>query len=163
MRRELCASLALALLLALLTQPLCAQEQILEKEDGTFGLQYCDFLHRTATCESVHVQRITGSKVGGIIVLNDRPFVITWIGPGYYLDSGIVVQASGEPAERLVGQRWLEVYPVEGRIHVSRAWKDRDADGILSFADGLQFDVGYEMKVRDIRLNLRVKPLPAIQ
>jgi len=162
--RELFVPLASALLLALLTQSLCAQELILEKEtdDGTMGLRYCDFVHRHSTCESFHVQTITDTKVGGIVVLDGRRFEITWIGPGYYLDSGIVLQASGGPAERLAGQRWLEVYPVEGRIHVSRSWKDRDADGTLSFSDTLQFDAGLEMKVRDIRLNLRVVPLPEV-
>lgn len=154
--------LALACALALLAGPLRAQEMILEPEDDTLdGLQSCDSLHRMTTCETFHYQTITYLGVGGLIQLDDKAYVVTWMGPGYYLDSGVVLQAVGDPASAsLAGQQWLEVYPEEGRIHVSRSWNDLDRNGVLSLSDHLLFEPGRELKVRDVRLNLRVKPVP---
>ncbi|HSF42129.1 MAG TPA: hypothetical protein VLT87_20175 [Thermoanaerobaculia bacterium] len=159
MRHRSPALLALACAIALLAGPLRAQEMILEPEDGLDSLQSCNTVHRIATCEFFHYQAITYLGVGGLVKLDDKTYVVTWLGPGYYLESGVVLQALGDPASAaLAGQQWLEVYPEEGRIHVSRSWSDLDRNGALSLSDRLLFDSGRELKVRDVRLNLRVKP-----
>ncbi|HKV08959.1 MAG TPA: hypothetical protein VJ725_12525 [Thermoanaerobaculia bacterium] len=160
MRQSRLRCLTLALAAVLLAGSLRAQEMILEPEDGLDALQSCNTVHRIATCEFFHYQTITYLGVGGLIKLDDKPYVVTWLGPGYYLDSGVVLQAVGDPSSAdLVGQQWFEVYPQEGRIHVSRAWTDLDKNGALSLADHLLFDSGRELKVQDVRLNLRVKPV----
>jgi hypothetical protein len=161
--RQRCAILfVLACAAALLAGPLRAQEMILEPEDGIDALKSCDTLHRMVTCESFHYQTVTYLGVGGLVKLDDKSYIVTWMGPGYYLDSGVVLQALGDPvSSALVGQRWLEVYPEEGRIHVSRSWNDLDRNGALSFSDRLFLESGRELKVKDVRLNLRVKPVPA--
>ena len=152
--------LALACATALLAGPLRAQEMILEPENGTDGFRYCDTVHQTATCETFHFQTITYLGVGGLVKLDDKAYVVTWLGPGYYLESGVVLQALGDPASAtLAGQRWFEVYPQEGRIHVSRSWNDLDGNGVLSLSDHLLFESGHDLRVRDVRLNLRVKPV----
>lgn len=162
MRQRCLLSFALACAVALLAGPLQAQEMILEPENDIDALKSCDTVHRMATCESFHYQMITYLGVGGLVKLDDTTYVVTWLGPGYYLDSGVVLQAMGDPVSTaLVGQQWLEVYPQEGRIHVSRSWSDLDRNGALSLSDRLLFDSGRELKVRDVRLNLRVKPAPA--
>lgn len=153
---------ALACAVALPAGALQAQEMILEPEDDVDSLQSCNTVHRMATCEYFHFQAITYLGVGGLIKLDDKPYVVTWLGPGYYLESGVVLQAMGDPvSEALAGQQWFEVYPEEGRIHVTRSWSDLDGNGALSLSDRLLFDSGRELKVRDVRLNLRVKPVPS--
>jgi hypothetical protein len=160
MRHHCLSLLALACAAALLAGPLRAQEMILEPEDDIDALQSCDSLHRMATCETFHYQALTYLGVGGLIKLDDKSYVVTWMGPGYYLDSGVVLQAIGDPASAaLAGQQWLEVYPQEGRIHVSQSWNDLDGNGVLSFSDHLLFESGRDFKVRDVRLNLRVEPV----
>ena len=162
MRDRFPALLALACAIPLLAGPLRAQEMILEPEDGTDGFRYCDTVHQTATCETFHFQTITYLGVGGLVKLDEKTYVVTWLGPGYYLESGVVLQAIGDPVSTaLLGQQWLEVYPEEGEIHVSRSWSDLDRNGVLSLSDRLLFDSGRELKVRDVRLNLRVKPVLA--
>jgi hypothetical protein len=161
MRQRCPIFLSLACAAALLAAPLSAQEMILEPEDGTDAIKNCDSVHRMATCETFHYQMITYLGVEGLIKLDDKTYVVTWMGPGYYLDSGVVLQAVGDPVSNaLMGQQWLEVYPEEGRIHVSRSWNDLDRNGVLSFSDHLLLDSGRELKVQDVRLNLRVKPVP---
>jgi hypothetical protein len=162
MRDRFSTLLALACALTLLAGPLRAQEMILEPEDGLDSLQNCNTVHRIATCEFFHYQTITYLGVDGLVKLDDKTYVVTWLGPGYYLESGVILQALGDPASAaLAGQQWLEVYPEEGRIHVSRSWSDLDRNGALSLSDRLLFDSGRDLKVRDVRLNLRVKPVPA--
>lgn len=154
--------LALACAVALLAGSLQAQEMILEPENDIDALGSCDTVHRMATCETFHYQTLTYLGVGGLVQLDDKAYVVTWLGPGYYLDSGVVLHAMGDPVSTaLVGQQWLEVHPEEGRIHVTRSWSDLDRNGALSLSDRLLFDSGRELKVRDVRLNLRVKPVPA--
>lgn len=162
MRQRRSTLLALACAATLLAGPLRAQEMILEPEDGsTDAIKSCDSVHRIATCETFHYQTITYQGVGGLIKLDDKTYTVTWMGPGYYLDSGVVLQAVGDPVSNaLVGQRWLEVYPEEGRIHLSRSWNDLDSNGVLSLSDHLRLDSGRELEVKDVRLNLRVKPVP---
>ncbi|HSK81226.1 MAG TPA: hypothetical protein VLQ45_32530 [Thermoanaerobaculia bacterium] len=162
MRHRSPALLALACAIALLAGPLRAQEMILEPENDIDVLKSCDAVHRLSTCETFHFQTITYLGVGGLVKLDDKTYVVTWLGPGYYLESGVVLQALGDPASAaLAGQQWLEVYPEEGRIHVSRSWSDLDRNGALSLSDRLLFDSGRELEVRDVRLNLRVKPVLA--
>lgn len=162
MRSSCLTLLTLACAAALLAGPLPAQEMILEPENGTDAVKSCDSVHRIATCETFHFQALTYLGVGELVKLDDKTYILSWMGPGYYLESGVVLHALGDPVSNaLTGQRWVEVYPQEGRIHVSRSWNDLDRNGVLSFSDRLLFESGRELKVQDIRLNLRVKPVPA--
>jgi len=161
MRQSRLRCLSLALAAALLAGSLRAQEMILEPEDDLDALANCDSVHRIATCETYHFQTITYLGAGGLVQLDDKNYIVDWLGPGYYLDSGVVLQAIGDRSSAdLVGQQWFEVYPQEGRIHVSRSWSDLDRNGALSLADRLLFDSGRELRIQDVRLNLRVKPAP---
>ena len=146
--------------LALLPATVKAQEMILEAEPGTESLAYCDSFHNTKTCASVHIETQVALSVGTTVQLDGHAYVVTWMGPGYYLDSGLVVEPTGELFADLKGQRWVEVKPHEGRAHSSRGWKDADRNRALSTSDTLALDDGPDLKVKDVRLHLRVKPAP---
>ena len=147
--------LIIALVLGLLPGALHAQESmVLEAEPGVDELAVCDSAHRMINCEIYHVDKATDS----MLQLNGEEFIIEWKGPGYYLENGIVVQPLGETKSALKGQRWLEVYPHEGRVHTSQVWKDLDADRILDIADTLVLDSGRELRIKDVRLHVRVRP-----
>jgi hypothetical protein len=150
----------LFLAVCLVATPLGAQELYLEPEDDVNSLQHCDTVHRIGVCETFHYSPVTTTDPGGLVKLDDTLYVITWVGPGYYLESGEVLQPLGGDSipGLLAGQRWMEVYPAEGKIHVSRSWLDSNADGALSRADVLELETGLKTKVRDVRLNLRVRP-----
>jgi len=152
------ALLAVSALLCLL--PACqAQEMILETEAGATAVAYCQMLH-SASCSMVHVETPATLSVGVTLRLDGKDYVILWIGPGYYLETGAVLEAQGEAVADLAGQRWVEVRPREGRAHISRAWKDTDGNRALSVSDTLALDDGPEIRIKDVRLHLRVKPAP---
>ena len=131
-----------------------AQSLVLEAEPGVDNLAVCDSAHRILTCDMYHIDKVTEA----LLQLNGEDYVIEWKGPGYYLENGLVVQPLGETKSALKGQRWLEVYPREGRVHTSQVWKDLDADRILDVADTLVLDSGRELRIKDIRLHVRVRP-----
>jgi hypothetical protein len=137
-----------------------AEEMILEAEPGTESLAYCDSLHNTKTCASAHVETQVALTAGATVQLDGRAYVVTWMGPGYYLDNGLVVEPTGELFADLKGQRWVEVKPHEGRAHSSRSWKDADRNHALSTSDTLALDDGPDLRVKDVRLHLRVRPAP---
>ncbi|HYO12676.1 MAG TPA: hypothetical protein VE685_05740 [Thermoanaerobaculia bacterium] len=149
------------LLVALALSPAYGQELVLEPEDDVDALQRCDSVHVIKTCETSHYDPVTFSEPGGLVRLDDKLYEITWMGPGYYLSSGEILHPLGGDSLSglLVGQRWVEIHPEEGRIHVSRSWQDADLDGALSRADSLVFTDGLVRRVRDVRLNLRVRPV----
>jgi hypothetical protein len=149
------------LMVPLALSPVRGQELILEPEDSVDALQRCDSAHVVKTCEMVHYDPVTISEPGGLVRLDDKLYEITWMGPGYYLSSGEILHPLGGDSISglLAGQRWVEIHPEEGRIHVSRSWQDVDLDGALSRADSLVFADGLVRKVRDVRLNLRVRPV----
>jgi hypothetical protein len=146
--------------LALLPAAAKAQEMILEAEPGTESLAYCDSLHNTKTCGSVHIETQVALTVGSPVRLDGQDYVVTWMGPGYYLDSGLVVEPTGPLKADLKEQGWVEVKPREGRAHTSRGWKDADRNRALSTSDTLALDDGREVRIKDVRLHLRVKPAP---
>lgn len=152
--RSLCPIIAVAL--GLLPVTLQAQQSmVLEAEPGVNELAYCDSVHSILTCETRHIDKAAGS----LLQLDGEDFIIEWKGPGYYLENGLVVQPMGETKSALKGQRWLEVYPQDGRIHTSRGWKDLDTDRNLSVADTLVLDSGREVRIKDVRLHVRVRPV----
>jgi hypothetical protein len=154
-------ALALPLLpLAARAQPEKASQMILETEPGADALSYCDTAHNLKTCVSVHIETQLALGVGVVVRLDGADFVIDWMGPGYYLENGLVLEPTGQLFSDLKGQRWLEVYPDEGKVHTSRSWGDRDRNRALSAADTLALDAGPELKVKDVRLHLRVSPVP---
>jgi hypothetical protein len=137
-----------------------AEEMILEAEPGTSTLAYCDMLHNVKTCVSTHVETSLALNVGSTLELGGQAYVITWMGPGYYLEDGAIVEPLGNPVAKLRGQRWTEVKPREGRIRISRRWRDMDRNRVLSSSDTLALDGGSAVKVKDVRLHVRVKSLP---
>ena len=146
--------------LALLPAAVRAQEMILEAEPGTESLAYCDSLHNTKTCGSVHIDTQVALAVGSVVRLNGEVYVVTWMGPGYYLETGLVVEPAGALKADLKEQSWVEVKPREGRAHTSRGWQDTDRNRALSTSDTLALDDGPEVRIKDVRLHLRVKPAP---
>jgi hypothetical protein len=69
----------------------------------------------------------------------------------------------GATKRGLKGQLWLEVYPADQtRVHTSRAWKDVDGNGnrALSASDALTLETGPALEIKDVRLQLRVRPAP---
>jgi len=147
--------------LSLTAVPSFSQELYLEPENGVDSLRECDYVHRIGVCETFHFVPVTGADPGGLIKLDDTLYVITWVGPGYYLESGEVLQPMGGDSISglLAGQKWVEVHPELGRVHLSRSWQDSNADGALSRADVLELATGLRVRVRDVRLNLRVRPV----
>lgn len=159
--RNLVPIATLCLAVSLAAAPLRAQELYLEPENDIDSLRECDYVHRIGICETFHYSPVTSIDPGGLVKLDDTLYVITWVGPGYYLESGEVLQPLGGDSISglLAGQQWVEVYPESGRIHISRSWQDANADGALSRADVLELSTGLRAKVRDVRLNLRVRPV----
>jgi hypothetical protein len=160
------APLFLAVALPLLptavqAQPDKSAQMILEAEPGADGLAYCDSAHNLKTCASVHIETQLALAAGVRLQLDGEDFVVDWMGPGYYLENGLVLEPTGELVADLDGQRWIEVYPNEGKVHTSRGWHDKDRNRALSATDSLALDAGPELKVKDVRLHLRVSPAPA--
>jgi hypothetical protein len=135
-----------------------AQEMILEAEPGTESLAYCDSAHNVKTCATVHIETQVALTLGSAVQLDGQVYIVTWIGPGYYLDTGLVLEPLGASAADLKGQRWMEIKPREGRVHTSRAWKDLDRNRALSPSDSLALDDAPDAKIKDVRLHLRVRP-----
>lgn len=133
-----------------------AQEITLETRADALTAFYCQMLHST-NCAMVHVENTTAIAVGAPLQLDGKAYVITWKGPGYYLSNGAVLEAQGEAAARLEGQRWVEVKPRAGQVHLSRGWKDSDGNGALSVGDSLTLDDGMEVAVKDVRLHIRAQ------
>lgn len=133
-------------------------EMILESDGPT--LEACGYAHQLATCEWFHYD---GADSGDPdqVSLDGRPYRLLWSGPGYHLSSGVVVYAESPGDGSLAGQLWVEAAPVPGRIHVSRSWVDLDGDRALTPRDLLTFEGG-EHRVKDVRLLLRVRPLPLL-
>lgn len=158
-RPALIAALVAAPLAVLLAPaPVRAQQMILETEPGVDSLTFCDSAHNLKTCASVHVETSAILQIGAVVQLDGADFVIDWMGPGYYLETGVVLEPAGKLVSDLNGQRWVEVYPEEGKIHTSRGWTDKDRNKALSVTDSLALDDGPEVKVKDVRLHLRVSP-----
>lgn len=151
------ASLLFALALACTAWPCGAQAIVLEAPPGVQSLNYCDNYHRIGSCTTVHVETEAAVTVGSFLKLDGQSYVIEWMGPGFYLDSGVILEPLGDAAAGLKGQRWLEVYPSQGKIHRSRGWRDRDRNKALSSQDTLILN-GRAFKVKDVRFHVRVRP-----
>jgi hypothetical protein len=136
-----------------------AQEITLETRADSNEVFYCQMLHST-TCTMVHVEITTLLSIGAALQLDGNPYVITWTGPGYYLATGVVLEAQGEAVAGLKGQRWVEVKPHAGRAHLSGGWKDKDGNGALSVSDTLALEDGTEVEIKDVRLHIRAKRVP---
>lgn len=146
------------LALTLVPVSLGAQQMVLEPLTDIDQAAYCDYLHSIRTCETFHIETSAALAEGSTLELNGSPYVIEWMGPGYYLESGVVLEAVGGAVPDLKGQRWVEVYPGDGKEHVSRGWRDRDGNRALSASDTLDLGSG-ALEVRDVRLHLRVRPV----
>jgi hypothetical protein len=157
MQHTVCTAFALALLLS---APVTAQTLVLEADVGVVELAYCDYTHVILSCTEKHIENEAGVSTGGILLLDGERYIVDWMGPGYYLESGMVIEPLGDAAKGLRGQRWLEVYPQQNRVHTSRAWEDVDGNRALSASDTLALDGAPALRVKDVRLQLRVRPAP---
>ena len=148
------------LLLAALLLPAAsaAQQMTLELESGDTSLNVCDVAHKTS-CDFVHIDVAASVEVGATLEIDNEPYILDWLGPGYHLDSGVVLEPVGETKADLKGQRWVETYPEEGRIHVSKRWKDSDGSRRLSISDTLTLEDGRAARILDVRLHVRVTPV----
>lgn len=141
-----------------------AEPEVFEVMDSKAeAIGNCQTLHRIADCSTYHVQNVTVTAVGTVLDLEGQPYLVEWTGPGYYLESGVVLEPLGEAEADLGGQRWLEVSPEPGKIHTSHVWKDEDGNRVLSASDTLTLGTGKALKtlkVKDVRLHVRASPLP---
>ncbi len=136
-----------------------AQEMTLEKVSGdrVFVLATCDYLHAITGVDACTTFHFTKKKVaaepGQTVFLNDKPYVIEWMGAGYYTASGRLVQTNGKAAHGVLNL--LQLRPDGGNLQA--AWQDLDHDGALSVGDTIEVD-GRDETIVDKRLNVRVKP-----
>lgn len=140
-----------------------AQSEVFEIMDpGAQALAYCQTAHKISNCERVHINEITLTSQGAVLSLDGLSYLVEWTGPGYYLESGVILQPLGETKAGLGGQRWLEVYPEPGKIHTSQAWQDQDGNRVLSVSDTLTLGTrkaARPFKIKDMRLQFRASPL----
>jgi hypothetical protein len=160
MRLRRLPALLAPFVLLLIPAAASSQPMILELESGATTLSACDTGHRLATCDLYHIETVSTSSVGGTLQLNGQPYIIDWMGPGYHLETGVILELQGETKPDLEGQSWVEVYPHEGRVHTSTKWQDNDHSRGLSVSDALTLEDGRTVKIRDVRLHLRVTPKP---
>lgn len=135
-------------------------------DTSSLALGICQNVHRIADCSTYHVESVS-LTVGGIVLdLEGRIYDVDWSGPGYYMESGAILQPLG-PLEgakaSLRGQRWMEVYPEPGKILVSQGWKDQDGNRALSASDTLTLNpfkgkAAKALKVLDVRLIVLATP-----
>ncbi|HEV7507465.1 MAG TPA: hypothetical protein VGS07_21450 [Thermoanaerobaculia bacterium] len=154
-RRTLFVSLAL-LLIPVASR---AQQATFEASPGVTELSACDMLHNVHTCDSFHIE-ISSVAVGTRLTLGGTAYVVEWMGPGYYLESGLVLELLGGTSAGFKNQRWFEVSPHPGRIHISSSWGDGDRNRRLSVADTLTLEDGRASRIRDVRLQVRASPAP---
>jgi hypothetical protein len=136
-----------------------SQQAIFEAPPGVDELSDCSYLHHTLTCDSFHIDSLSVA-VGTKLNLGGTVYVVEWMGPGYYLESGLVLELLGKASAGLKNQRWFEVYPKQGRIHTSSSWQDGDRNQRLSVADTLTLEDGRALRIRDVRLHVRASPAP---
>src|SRR4051812_31641879 len=150
---------SLVLILAFLAPAASRSQQlVLELDPGVVTLALCDSAHVVGKCSFVHIDPPAVVGIGVVIRLDGQPYTMDWMGPGYYLDTGVILQAQGKTRSDLAGQSWIEVYPKPGRVHASRSWQDTDGDRRLSVRDTLTLEDGKAVQIKDVRLNLRVSP-----
>jgi hypothetical protein len=137
-----------------------AQQMIFEAAPGVTELGICDYLHNTMTCDEFHISNVPGAvTVGTKLELGGTLYLVEWLGPGYYLESGLVLELLGGKSAGLKNQRWIEVYPKQGRVHTSSSWHDSDRNKRLSVADTLTLEDGRTLRIRDVRLHVRASPV----
>jgi type I restriction enzyme, S subunit len=157
MRKSSLLILAVGLVLA--TSTSLAQELNLEVTDPIWLLKSCDRVHAISgesKCTTYHVTigQVQPPQVSTQIYLDGKPYVIQWMGTGYYLASGRILQeASGS---EFGGLQMLEIRPSSGLVHKT-SWQDRDQDGQISVSDTFTVD-GRAEPIVDLRLNIRVVP-----
>jgi hypothetical protein len=151
-------AVGLVLLVLPLTRSLKSQVLVLESESADETLAACQMKHIVGDCSYIHVDTAGPYSLGGVLKLDGKSYILDWMGPGYYLDSGVTLQPIGTLTTDLREQSWLEVYPERGRIHTSRGWQDRDGNQALSAFDMLELDADPASMVLDVRLQLRVRP-----
>lgn len=152
-------TLFVSLLLLLIPVASRAQQTTFEAPPGVSALSFCDKLHSIGTCDTFHVETLSVA-VGTKLTLGGTRYVVEWMGPGYYLESGLVLELLDGSSAGLKNQRWIEVYPHPGRIHISSSRGDGDRNRLLSVADTLTLEDGRASRIRDVRLHVRASPAP---
>src|SRR4051812_7434104 len=87
----------LILLLVALLLPVSsrAQQMTLELESGDTKLVVCEIGHKKG-CEIGHFTSVTSTEVGATVEIDNQPYILDWLGPGYHLDSGVILEPVGE-------------------------------------------------------------------
>ncbi|HEV7784494.1 MAG TPA: hypothetical protein VGQ28_04100 [Thermoanaerobaculia bacterium] len=152
-------TLFVSLVLLLIPAASRAQQTIFEAQPGVTELGACDMLHSIHTCDSFHIET-SSVAVGTKLKLGGTLYLVEWMGPGYYLENGLVLELLGGASAELKNQRWFEVYPKQGRIHISSSWQDGDRNQRLSIADTLTLEDGRSLRIREVRLHVRASPAP---
>src|SRR5258705_12019294 len=95
-RRTLLMSLSL-LLIPVASR---AQQTVFEAPPGVSSLSACDYLHNNLTCETFHLENLSVA-VGTKLKLGGTLYLVKWMGPGYYLDNGLVLELLGRTSAEL--------------------------------------------------------------
>ena len=126
------------------------------------GWHICDSACTASDLRSVHVETQAAPQGRRRRAARRRgPTSSPGWGPGYYLETGVVLEPLGELFADLKGSAGWRSSRTRGGSHTSRGWKDRDRNRALSASDTLALDDGPEVEVKDVRLHLRVSPAPA--
>lgn len=96
------------------------------------------------------------------IKLDGQWYHIEWAGPTYSLECPGTLPGYFEPTVPQTGgdptcETWVEIFPNHGQPHHVDFWSDDNADGVVSACDWIVLG-GRECHIRDIGVNLRVRP-----
>lgn len=158
MRRIVAIGLAVAIAVLLTPAAAFAEAVVIEAQAG---LKTCDHVHAVdgeSKCTRYHVTIKADDPApvepGATLQLNGEPYVIQWIGDGYYTASGKVLHLKGSS-----GASSLEL--IELRLGTDAqhqaGWQDVNGDGELSVSDTVSIN-GISEIIVDKRLNLRIVP-----
>lgn len=147
---------ALAAALLAVAAPSFADVVVIEAPQA---LETCDHVHAidgASKCTTYHVTRAPenpqAESVGAAIELDGVPYVVDWIGTGYYTASGKILHVGGSSGGSTI--ELIELLPGPDSIHQAD-WQDVDGNGELSKADLISLGGRSELVI-DTRLNLRV-------
>jgi hypothetical protein len=127
------------------------------------ALETCDHVHAidgASKCTTYHFTKTDkpapenpqAVSVGTAIELDGVPYVVDWIGTGYYTASGKILHLGGNSGGSTI--ELIELLPGLDSIHQAD-WQDVDGNGELSKADLISVGGRSELII-DTRLNLRV-------
>ncbi len=131
-------------------------------------LRVCDILHEIypVRCRYWHVIaviEVARAEQGQVFraesARGEATFRVQWGGVNFLLENGVnVAPVGGQQSNDVIGARWIETYPGQGRSRVVTGWTDRNDDGKVGVLDTLVLDNGREVRITDQRFGLFVSP-----